>query len=214
MQGNGEAYNAKHTFDIANEMRNERVTMNVYKPANSVDDYYIGFLTIPDFETRKQLFQEGDKSLVTWDEAPEVLPPEERGEGVKAPQDKPFGWRAIVMPEDFVYAEADLMILLERRTNPENTYVARGMPSSDSLDKFPEVEVMLKVYPSAYTVKTRLNALFKHSKSQRPEEELDLKRNLLAGQSVSTKIQAAFFDKLSSERLEEIKSTLNDSQAD
>ena len=208
MVGNGEAYEAKAILDAVKDLRNEWISMMVVRPRGSDEDYYIGLLTIPDLESRGRLFKEHDNVLITWEQAPIMLLAEERGPGVKAPKDKPWGWRAVVLSDDKILSsiKADVVLLLERPRNPLNPLKDRMMPHLGI------IKVLIKICPSSPTVKGRLNALDQHRHFRNPDGKFNEKRRLLIGRDLSVNPETDLLKGLSEEEIDEMAKKLNERQ--
>ena len=160
--------------------------MGALKPTSSKDDYYQGQITtVPDFENKGQLFKEGDRMLVCYEPAPEVLPSVERGVGVKAPKDTAPGFRAVIFSEEYLMANADLAVLIERPNSRAHPFFYRQMRAATSVDeRLPLQQVYLKPSLSASTIKGRLSALEKQFR-HRLGPEFQNKRRILVGQDQS-----------------------------
>ena len=78
----------------------------------------------------------------------------------------------------------------------------------------PVQTVYIKTFPSAITVKARLNALDKHRYKQNPSSEFDEKRRILVGRDLSVYRHDNLLEGISEEKIEELTTGLNPSQLD
>ena len=212
MHGYSEAYEQEHIFLLSKRLRDLPVKMAVLQPSGSSGDYYFAFLFVNDWEMYQRLFDPHDRFLVTWTPAPEFKPSLMKEEGDKDPVDKPAGWTAIVMEDNVLFSEAPLMIML-CRPGKDKPLADKEIRAAQNLDEsMPVQKVYLKTYPSAVTIKARLNALDKHRYRNNDSPEFDEKRRLLVGRDLSVRRNDDLLEGIPEEKVKEVPAGLNPSQ--
>ena len=135
-------------------------------------------------------------------------------EGEKDPVDKSAGWTAIVVEDNVFFSEAPLMVML-CRPGKDKPLADKKMRAAQSLDEsMPVQKVYLKTYPSAVTIKARLNALDKHRYHNNDSPEFDEKRRVLVGRDLSVRRNDDLLESIPEEKVKEITAGLNPSQLD
>ena len=219
MVGNGEAYDHLHTNNLITELRDTPVKMSLLACRGSKNTFFAVF-TIPNSEKFKLLFEESEKFLVTWVRAPVKVEQRDKAPGEKDEKDKPDGWLACIMPDDYIGVGNDLTAVIERPKPSTNVYSNKRMPAAQGLDQqMPTQEVFLKFFASDYTIKAELNVLNKHRfRKTRDEGEgeedawMEDKRRLLVGRDLSVTRTENLLENLSAEKIKELSQSLNERQ--
>ncbi|CAF9924435.1 MAG: hypothetical protein ALECFALPRED_002760 [Alectoria fallacina] len=212
LYGNSEAYEAKYFFDLSTQMRATQAKMSVFAPPGSNGDYYIGFVWVHDWETFQHIFAPLDDLFITLEPPPEIKPQSEKADGEKNPRDTAPGWSARVTEDNALFQDAPLTIML-RRPREGSPLSEMKMPAATSVDEdMPTINVYLKTFPSAVTVKARLKALDKHRFRNNKTAPFDEKRRLLVGRDLSVTSHVDLLEGIPEAQVEEMIAKLNSSQ--
>lgn len=183
---------------IIKDVRNNLAKMTITQvgPDNR---FYIAFIQFRDFNEAKEIIIGAGKGLITWEKAPIVKPQSELAQRERPARDKPDGWQAWVITESTLQHGADIMVFLQRPTNPLNKYYNKAMPEpAKEGDVLQSQLVYYKIREDVTTTKQLINGLNK----LRPGEtkgsvNAEIKRAILCGRDQTKYRMVDIFDGLS-----------------
>ena len=212
LYGNSEAYEAQHFFELSRELRVTKVTMSVFAPKGSNGDYYVVFISIPDWHRFQHVLMPFDNLRICFEPPPDIKPQSEKVQGEKDNKDLAPGWSGRVMKDNALFQDAPLTAII-KRPGEGLALSDMDMPSVDDVEqRMPTQAVYIKTFPSAVTVKARLKAIDKHTGSKTKSTGFDLKRRLLVGRDLSVDHTVDLLDKIPQGEIDKLTARLNTSQ--
>ena len=212
LYGNSEAYEAQHFFELSRELRATKVTMSVFGPKGSNGDYYVVFISIPDWHRFQHVLMPFDEVRICFKPPPTVEPQSEKAKGEKDLEDNAPGWSGRVMENNALFQNAPLTALIRRPVEGAPLWDME-MPSVDDIEQImPTRAVYIKTFPSAITVKARLKAIDKHTSSKNQSLGFDRKRRLLVGRDLSVDHIVDLLHNIPEAKIAELTAGLNTSQ--
>lgn len=183
---------------IIKDVRNNLVKMTIIQ-AGPDNRFYIAFLQFRDFNEAKKIIIGAGKGLITWEKAPIVKPQSELAQGERPARDKPDGWQAWVITDSTLQHGADIMVFLQRPTNPLNKYYNKAMPEpAKEGDVLQSQLVYYKIREDVTTTKQLINGLNKLRPGEtKGNANAQMKRAILCGRDQTKYRMVDVFDGLS-----------------
>ena len=130
--------------------------MSVFAPKGSSGDYYVVFISIPDWHRLQHVLLPFDELYTCFGPPPTTKPQSESVQGEKDPKDNAPGWPGRVMEDNALFQDAPLTALIRRPVEGPPLWDME-MPSVDDVEQaMPTRAVYIKTFASAIVLKARL----------------------------------------------------------